>query len=375
MAHISNGTYKLNVAVYGVSSHMQSVMEIFFTKQNKIKARLANEQIANIGLFDLDNTQQAYKSYQQKYPERPVIVLAFKPPQDDACIFIRKPFCSQDFMTALLQAQNHLHQKTEPPRLINKKKANQHLLQAALSLSLEEEHARQVWNVSSNNSQQLYYQEQDYLYALVRNEVAQKRGQVCVFKFHNWTLAYHEVKQQIFISLDDKELYPYATMQLIKLPQITWYDSLSLPALPDLVEKTPQSLDAFLWKTCVWAARGRLPEGTDCERKIRLKYWPNVSRLYLLPHTLRILALWNTGAYSLQETQMHLNIPSRYVYACYNAVRSLDLLEGEVQPYIVNLPPRTETIKPAPPPPRQFLQHLLARLFLHKKPHLKTANN
>jgi hypothetical protein len=86
-----------------------------------------------------------------------------------------------------------------------------------------------------------------------------------------------------------------------------------------------QDMDAFLWKVALWTSRGRVPAGTQLSVPVFLRYWPNMSRLLLPPHALRIAALWAHQPHSLLQTTRALKLPQRYVFAFYSAANALDL--------------------------------------------------
>ena len=86
-------------------------------------------------------------------------------------------------------------------------------------------------------------------------------------------------------------------------------------------------LDTLLWKVALWTARGRLPVGTNPNAQVKLRHWPNMTRLELTPHALRVAALWEQKPYSLAESARILAIPQRYVFAFFGACRAIGLVE------------------------------------------------
>ena len=82
----------------------------------------------------------------------------------------------------------------------------------------------------------------------------------------------------------------------------------------------------MLWNVAAWAARGRLPLGTDPYRSVRLKAWPNFTRTFVPPHALRIAALWVRGYASPIDIAGKLAIPQRYVFSFYTAAHFAGLM-------------------------------------------------
>lgn len=119
-----------------------------------------------------------------------------------------------------------------------------------------------------------------------------------------------------------------------------------------------ESLDAFLWRVALWTSRGRVPEETDLQRQVFLKHWPDMTRLVLPPHALRIAALWVRQPYSLMRTAQILDVPQRFVFAFYSAAWTLKLAnQGQRQADQV-----MESPTPKHPANTGVLHRLLSRL-------------
>ncbi len=93
--------------------------------------------------------------------------------------------------------------------------------------------------------------------------------------------------------------------------------------------KNTHSFEAFIWITSLLTARGRLPENTDINQKIGIKYWPNLTRLESIPHAIQIAAALKKHPGSLLEVPRWLNLPQSAVFAFYNGVLALDIIERD----------------------------------------------
>ena len=87
------------------------------------------------------------------------------------------------------------------------------------------------------------------------------------------------------------------------------------------------SFEAFIWTTSLLTSRGRLPHGTDLKRTVAIKYWPDLTRLETFPHIMQISAVFYKHPGSLRDIPTWLGIEQRYIYAFYNGVLSLKLME------------------------------------------------
>lgn len=88
-----------------------------------------------------------------------------------------------------------------------------------------------------------------------------------------------------------------------------------------------EDADALLWKTSIWASRGRLPsEFSDIDRPFKLKHWPNLTRFMITPSAMEITTLWVNQVITLRETVSRLVIPQRHIFSFYSAAIALDLV-------------------------------------------------
>jgi hypothetical protein len=83
--------------------------------------------------------------------------------------------------------------------------------------------------------------------------------------------------------------------------------------------------EALVWKTALWASRGRVPVGICLDTPVFIRRWPNLTRLQLFPHALRIAALWSQQPHSLLATAQALKIPQRHVFGFFSAANALGL--------------------------------------------------
>lgn len=80
----------------------------------------------------------------------------------------------------------------------------------------------------------------------------------------------------------------------------------------------------FIWESAIQASKGRLPKGTDLNKTVKMKTWPNFSKLQIFRYSVQISAVWSRNNLSLIETATQLNIPQRYVFTLFCAMNSLN---------------------------------------------------
>ena len=81
----------------------------------------------------------------------------------------------------------------------------------------------------------------------------------------------------------------------------------------------------LLFSMALWTFDGKLPEATDINYPVFLRYWPNFTRMPDMPGAMRIAALWRMRATALSRTATELNIPQRHVFDFYAACWAVGL--------------------------------------------------
>ncbi len=145
---------------------------------------------------------------------------------------------------------------------------------------------------------------------------------------------------------------PESTGRIVSTPLIGEADSQPLQL----------AAEDFLWNAAAWAARGRLPAGSDPYRPVRLRAWPNFTCAFASPHAMRIAALWTRTQASPVEIATRLGIPHRYVFSVYSAASFAGLLDtttGDANVSVTQPSPSAHTDRPARP---SILSRILRKL-------------
>lgn len=121
-------------------------------------------------------------------------------------------------------------------------------------------------------------------------------------------------------------------------------------------------LSTLLWQVALWSCRGRLLAGIDPDTPLRLRQWPNLTRLAPLPGALRIAGLWSRTPTSLRVAVSLLKMEPGPLCNFIAASHALGLLEqaGKANE-AASAATRPATPAPAPLPPAR--QSLLSRLL------------
>jgi len=131
----------------------------------------------------------------------------------------------------------------------------------------------------------------------------------------------------VWTTVRDPHLRPLSMVQIPRDSAIGIAPADPAPPRDGQFSLTAESL---LWKTALWACRGRLPADADPWRPVRMVGWPDFTRTYSTPHAYRIVALWTRDTLSPVEIARRLGIPQRYAFAVYSAARHAGLFDDSV---------------------------------------------
>lgn len=90
---------------------------------------------------------------------------------------------------------------------------------------------------------------------------------------------------------------------------------------------SPYSFTALLWQASLWTSRGRLMDGVQADTPVRLRHWPNLTRLAAAPEAMRIAALWVRFPINLRLTVRMLNVQPEHVFDFLAASHSIGILD------------------------------------------------
>lgn len=122
------------------------------------------------------------------------------------------------------------------------------------------------------------------------------------------------------------------------------------------------ALPTLLWQVALWSCRGRLLAGIDPDTPLRLRQWPNLTRLAPLDGALRIAGLWSRTPTSLRVAVSLLKMEPATLCNFIAASHALGLLE-QVGKNNEAAPSATRPATPAPAPLPPARQSLLSRLL------------
>lgn len=91
-------------------------------------------------------------------------------------------------------------------------------------------------------------------------------------------------------------------------------------------QKAGQHIDSFMWKVALWTSQGRILYGTNLKTPVYIRNWPNFTRLFHIPHAMRISALLVDRPCTLPMVAKVLKISQHNVFTYYAAAHAIDLV-------------------------------------------------
>ncbi|KMN82026.1 hypothetical protein VK98_10450 [Chromobacterium sp. LK11] len=129
-----------------------------------------------------------------------------------------------------------------------------------------------------------------------------------------------------------------------------------------------QPLPALLWQLAIWSSQGRLPAGIGADTPLRLRQWPNLTRLAALPDATRLSALLTKTPATLRIIVRLLRVDPEHACTFLAAAHALGLLdwnsEAPALKVISSAPVRPDPTQPGTVAPERagFLSRLLQRV-------------
>lgn len=418
----------LRVAVLGLDARAQNLFRMFFRGPCQNKAMIVeNEQDAEAFLIDLDIHQGAklLESQKKEYPDRIFLVLSLKELEPiEGAVFVKKPAQAQGMLTAIdsirallgsrrkrAEASRALREAQDSPqapaarRQADAKPAPREAPATAVdgplktvsaprkiessthkvAMLMDEQSFKSYLghreDIDPKNFAQLatlYYDPKDYLqgHILAACKIAVARNQALRMETPWKSINILPQHYLVYIQADEAQLraacgIPFRNIVGVDIDAPGREQTAKLKPLSDEeIQALLQSgegtrLDAFLWKVTLLTSKGKVPKGIDLEQEASLKHWPNMTRLLLTPHAMRIAAVMRQKPRTPFEIARLLGIRQQYVFAFFSAAHALGLIAQHTAQIRAEIPPPPVEIAPPPPPQRtSLLRKILNRLKL-----------
>lgn len=348
----------IRVVAMGMDQHSSNMYALLFSKHTHGQYILTDMNQAEICIFDLDGygAQKLWDEFRQEHPELPTIVLSLKEKNLDNTWFAKKPINVKSFLNTLADVKQLIekrgrnqvqlkpqtsHAVSNPsatPSPVHETKVNQvgHLMgnrQVQSSYKASKVECGQLPDINPHRPEELekiFYDPARHFQGSFEQAIKMaKEKKACVLlEGFIGKMIINPAQNQVLCTSKEDALHSLMLLPMRKdAIKIQAFDcvELSYHIQSNVLPFYYSYLDQFHWKITIWAAHGRLPNNTPLETPIILLHWPNLTRLFLTPHALRIAALWIERPFSLLDTAKRLGIAQRYVFTFYSAAHAAGL--------------------------------------------------
>jgi hypothetical protein len=361
------------VALYGLDERSYKTMLLFLAGPCKGKAEVVEPVDAQIDILDADfpTAKDLLDQCRESNPERPLIVMSLEHLRLEQTIFLQKPVDTEGMLAALKQAnkilsvkqKNAADSETNRQRIAadsaddskiteqseaTKKSAEDHEKKGEKgkqTKSRQHQAARHyseggflaflgiIPDINFDDKEQVVkasYNPKNHFQAYVKSAFSVARSKDRVVKLNSsWKPLYILPKsEEVLLEADDSQLRAFAGLSIIKGSgagmSLSPVENIGIHAGEN--SDNLQNMDMFLWKLAIWTSKGRYPVSIEIQRPVYLKQWPNLTRLVVTPHALRISALLIKAPRTLMNIAEVLNIKPQYVFVFASACHALGLL-------------------------------------------------
>lgn len=382
----------VEVAMYGFDARSTEAFELFFSSYCTGDFKIANQaELAEIAIVDLDiaGNSTIIEELRQTHAKIPIVGLSLRKFEyDDPFVFtITKPIVYSELRKLLRQIVLLIPKNVSPidelrdalvshiqshkPKQENP--SNDHSM-AVSPVDIEQMDKTQLATLVGRQKDidvrkpqqvmQIVFDSKRYFLGAVKKAMARAtyEGRMLKLTTLDNTIVIDPSIKKVYSFVTESILRPLCLMEVQKTSSVKpikkGRDS---KVFQDMLrdtgnEVTEWSWDEFLWKTALWTARGKIPKEVNIDAPVHLKYWPNLTRLQLIPHALSIAAVMRSAPLTLNSVAQKLGIEQRFVFSFFTAAYTLGIAE-------VSNSQRDTIFQPETSPVEKSKQSLFNKLF------------
>ncbi len=399
------------IAALGFEPRMQNAMELLFKSRLSGRFAFTDANEADVYLIDLDSYggRELWIKQAEAKPSQPMILLSMQEVEvTGRTYFVRKPLRPQDLIEALTAAAACSGVETtkaaggrqspavsvdqavpkgrsdvepsrptpvpvpDPPHKLGEELNNGSVLATSRGSVGHRfsEHDTKTFiglapDIDPKNPQQLakaQFEPDAYLIGQLRQalKLAISNDRIVRLVLEHGSIT---LMPRTGLAVVDLQHFQLRTLAVVPLTEesstLHFVDHFNLSEVP---RYRIWQLESLLWSAALFASRGRVPMGTDITAKIRLKRWPNLTRLAAFPNVVRITAFLSHDPVSLVDAARILKVPQRCVFAFFTAAEALGLMEAVAKD---QAPGKSCEFKRSTTPEKPVKRSLFRRILSH----------
>ncbi|CAK0740417.1 conserved hypothetical protein [Gammaproteobacteria bacterium] len=329
----------INVLTIGMDSRKQSIFQMAFKRHASHNYRLIEDistATPDLAIVDMDcmDSQRLWENFRSNHPDLPAIMTSISSIPDGAVPVLAKPIQVEKLFSLLQQVLSNTV-SANAQKLIRTGAAETRSPQLStvatiankpLSIQTTTEDSKcspipvALLNQLPENIERFNPNEGllGLLISIHRNNIP---SMVSISNQNRLIILPEENRVLILCSMDIlRDSIQASNNRIISRPLTTLEQSGHSDA-------PTQTLSAILWQVALWTSRGRLLNNIDITAQLRIRYWPNLTRLAPVPNGIRIAAFLVRSPANIRIIVHMLNIPPADIFDFIAASYSIGILD------------------------------------------------
>jgi len=322
------------VLVRGMDSRKLATLRAAFKSHTQQRYQLLDDATGNIpqvALIEMDgvDAKHLWKEFRNQYPQLPAIMVSAFPQPGAPVPVLMKPIQLEKLFAILQRALSQpgtvpIDSPSEPITLKKAILADPQITSPGITPQDVSENPPRVQQFNLPETIEYFDTRHGLLSVLLE---IKKQNTATMIKIAG-QIALIAVPQ-------NKKIFPLISMSIIQASCLNPSEKIATLAFttgvyPKNIE--PINFSSLLWQVSLWTSHGRLLNGINPNTLLRLRHWPNLTRLAEIPDAMRIAALWTRHPANLQLTVRMLNIPPQHIFDFLAASYSIGILDFPESP-------------------------------------------
>jgi len=332
----------LSVSLHGFNGKAYKELFVFLQGPCKGKVTIVDQSESQFEIIDMDliNSKAILDGRTAKNKNKPIILIGENLTINEECIFnVNKPLTSSGMLAAINSAEKFLTQVKKNKKgtiktvdTIKKERESRVVSAGRAGLSLDSDinsNFVESFSIDYTDKSTIYYEFKTSMQGFVQSAIklAENKKIVLKLKFGWKLIIIDPFKQRIWIDATDTQIKGYIKSESsLKEKAKASAGPFNLEENKHLLrEEKFQSFETFLWKITLWSSKGRLPTGLNPDAQVFLNRWPNMTRVEMIPNSLRIAALLIDNPISLNQVVKDLGVRHEFVYSFFSSACALGI--------------------------------------------------
>ncbi|WP_308387784.1 response regulator [Acidithiobacillus sp. AMEEHan] len=364
------GTPSILVRGIGLDSRKEAVFRMAFRMNRRANYSFLeadDRQVPDAAIADLDSPDglAEAKKFRQEHPEIPLLATTVVPNNFPQFVTLAKPIRMETLFPALEQllrpspTTRELPPREPPEPVEQARSSTAAASPAKIPTSVQQPPVREKPSFDPNQIN--YFDPEQGLLALVQRAIRDQIPVGIVDRRNGrllWQILPEQERVDASVSMEEAQaIFREGEENLILRDGASFTDNKSVHSM---------TLTEYLWQIHAIAADGRLSRKIPLNRPVKLRRWPNLTRLYPLPEALRLAAFLARSPASPALTIRMLQVHSQALFNFLAAADALQLLEyssaaGMASEPAISSDTLAEAQRPSPAK-RGLLGRLLAKI-------------